>query len=165
MRKQQALLCFLVRDDEILLAESDYRLDKKTWNGITGFVTDTRQLELDAVKIIFDAIKVQVYAHDLEQAGVMHLYTLNADKTLEETLIITIFLCEKWLGEPRLTGNFRPRWFSLDTIPYQDMFEDTKDWLPKIIAGEKVIIEILSEYDKLTNAAKINHVTVKNIFE
>ncbi|CAN5191435.1 hypothetical protein BH09PAT1_BH09PAT1_6760 [soil metagenome] len=162
---QQAILCFLIRDDEILLAESNYRPDKKTWNGITGFVTDTKKLDYDTSKILFDAIKVRTYASDLKKVGVMHLYTISDEHIQEKALTQSIFICKKWQGEPRFAGNFRPRWYTFDTIPYDDMFEDTKEWLPKIIDGEKLIIEILSQTNDDTHKTEVRNVNVRSIFE
>ena len=160
---QQAILCFLIKDDQILLAESDYRLDRKTWNGITGFITNQQKIEFETAKVIYDAIKVQINPQDLEKVAVQHVFQKNSDESIQETVTISIFFCDRFIGEPHLTGNFRPRWFSLDDIPYEEMFEDTKDWLPRLLSGEKLIIEILTE-ENTNNQIVIKDVTVRNIF-
>jgi len=76
----------------------------------------------------------------------------------KESLVITIYLCEKWIGDPQMTQNFRPRWFNSNEIPYDNMFEDTEAWLPKILAGEKVIIEVLSQINSQTHTNEVKDV-------
>ena len=31
-----------------------------------------------------------------------------------------------------------PRWFKLNEIPYDQMWEDDKSWLPKVLKGERI---------------------------
>lgn len=162
---KKAVLTFVINDDQVLLAESSYRPGKITWNGISGFMEGKEEPVEAAVRELYEEVKLRVYEHDLEQVGVMHLYTITHDEIREETLTISIFLCTQFQGEPRMTPGVRPRWFGFDTIPYEDMFEDTKEWLEKILNGEKLIIEVISQEDKDTQQLKVTDVLVRNIFE
>lgn len=161
---KQAILCFLLQDDEILLAQGNYRPGKITWNGISGFVEGKEKAEEAAVRELYEEIKVRAYEHDLTQVGVIHLFHLNADLTKEETLTMTVFICEKWQGEPRATEQVRPKWFDIAAIPYKDMFEDNETWLPKILAGDKVIVEVISERNEQTQQTEVKDVLVRSLF-
>jgi ADP-ribose pyrophosphatase YjhB (NUDIX family) len=165
MQKRDAVLIFLHNDNEVLLAESSYRPGKITWNGISGFIEGKEKPEEAAIRTLYQEVKLRVYPNDLEQAGVMHLYTITEDGVREETLRLTIFLCDKFQGEPRMTPGVRPRWFNFATIPYENMFEDTKEWLERILGGEKLIIEVISKIDEKTNQLNVAHVLVRNILE
>lgn len=162
---KQAILCFLIKDDEILLAAGNYRPGKITWNGVSGFIEGSEKPEEAAVRELYEEIKVRIYEKDLEQVGMMHLYNQLDDLSLEETLILTIFLCERWQGEPNATESARPKWFGFDDIPYQDMFGDTEKWLPRVLEGEKVIIEVIQRPNDETKSTEILDVNVRNIFE
>jgi len=165
MTKKHATLAFVINHDDVLLAESNYREGKITWNGISGYSENKEKPEETCVRKLYEEVKLRVYERDLEQVGIMHLYTLHPDGTRENTLTITIFLCEKFQGEPRMTPGVRPKWFKLPNIPYSDMFEDTEVWLERILSGEKLIIEVLSTEDEKTNQLKVTDVLVRNIFE
>ncbi len=162
---KKAVLTFVIHNDQILLAESNYRPGRTTWNGISGFVEDKEKPEEAAVRELYEEVKLRVYTHDLEQVGVMHLSTVNPEEVREETLTITIFLCENFQGQARMTPGVRPRWFDFTAIPYQDMFEDTKDWLERILTGEKLIIDIISKADDQTESLQVKDVLIRNVFE
>jgi len=165
MEKRDAVLIFLINDNEILLAESNYRNNRITWNGVSGFINAGEKPKEAAVRELYDSVKIRAYEKDLEQAGVMNLFTLRPDGVRERTLTITIFICENFQGVPHMTSGFKPRWFNLSSIPYNDMFEDTKEWLGRVMSGEKVVIEIISTTDEQTNITKVKDVLVRNIFE
>ena len=130
-----------------------------------GFINAGEKPKEAAVRELYDSVKIRAYEKDLEQAGVMNLFTLRPDGVRERTLTITIFICENFQGVPHMTSGFKPRWFNLSSIPYNDMFEDTKEWLGRVMSGEKVVIEIISTTDEQTNITKVKDVLVRNIFE
>jgi len=165
MSTQNAVLVFVINKDEVLLAESNYREGKTTWNGISGFLENKEKPEEAAVRSVYNEVKLRIYEHDLEKAGIIHLYTIDPDKVREKTLTLTIYLCEKFQGEARMTPGVKPRWFNFATIPYEDMFEDTNKWLERILTGEKLIIEVISRIDERSNQLQVTDVSVRNIFE
>jgi len=93
----------------------------------------------------------------------MHLYLLQEDGTRRETLIQTIFLCKRWQGEPTSTPGVKPRWFTRDTLPYADMFEDTDAWLPKILDSEQILIEVLTHLNPQTEQHEVKDVLVRGV--
>jgi 8-oxo-dGTP pyrophosphatase MutT (NUDIX family) len=165
MTTQDAVLLFVVNKDEVLLAESNYREGKTTWNGISGYLENKEKPEEAAIRVLYNEVKLRIYEHDLEQVGIMHLYTLYPNNSHKKALRITIFLCERFQGEARMTPGVRPRWFNFANIPFGDMFEDTKEWLERILAGEKLIIEVISKIDEHSNQLSVTDVSVRNIFE
>ena len=60
-----------------------------------------------------------------------------------------VFLADDFNGTPRGTPEADPFWCSLDSIPFESMWEDDRYWLPYVLAGEKVLGEFLFENDKL----------------
>lgn len=160
---EEAVLIFVIHKDQVLLAESDYRPNKITWYGISGFVKKGERPNMATMRTLYEAVKLQVYPGDIEQAGVLHLYTIGSNGVKKETTAITIFLIEKFQGQPQMTSGFRPRWFDLDKIPYDKMFEDTKDWLGKILDGEKLVIEVSSRKNEKTNDLDVEEVIITNI--
>lgn len=52
--------------------------------------------------------------------------------------VVHVFVCKQWKGEPQETEEMRPQWFSLDTLPWDDMWPDDRFWLPLVLEGNLV---------------------------
>ena len=50
---------------------------------------------------------------------------------------VWVYRTRDFAGEPVETAEAKPLWVSLDKIPYEQMWEDDKFWLPMVIAGER----------------------------
>ncbi|MEK7605152.1 MAG: NUDIX domain-containing protein [Patescibacteria group bacterium] len=160
--RRNAVITFLIDDDRILLAESNYRQNKITWNGISGYTEMRESPEMAAIRELYEEIKIHVNETDLEKVGIIHYYDLQEKDVRQETLTITVFLCRRFSGEPRSTPGVYPRWFTFDDIPYSDMFDDTEPWLKKILSGDEVIVEILSRIDTQTGISEVENVLVRS---
>ena len=44
----------------------------------------------------------------------------------------------EWEGTPAESEEMQPKWFSIDSIPYNQMLPDDKYWLPLILEGKKI---------------------------
>lgn len=49
-----------------------------------------------------------------------------------------IYLADGCLGEPRVTAEAVPAWYSLEDLPFDEMWEDDRFWLPRVLAGERL---------------------------
>ena len=49
-----------------------------------------------------------------------------------------VYFVRKWQGEPHLSEEMEPRWFSLDQLPYEEMWEADRIWLPQLLAGKQL---------------------------
>lgn len=57
----------------------------------------------------------------------------------EETeMIFRVYVATKWHGTPVESEEVLPKWFSVDEIPYNQMFSDDIYWLPYILDGKRV---------------------------
>lgn len=48
----------------------------------------------------------------------------------------TAFLATRWSGEPQASRELAPRWFALDALPLDRMWDDARLWLPRALAGD-----------------------------
>ena len=46
----------------------------------------------------------------------------------------------------------QPKWFSINNLPWEEMFSDDKYWLPLVLKGKK--LDAFFEYDKNWNLQK-----------
>jgi len=54
-----------------------------------------------------------------------------------------VFVAERHVGEPVETDEGRPFWTPVDALPFADMWEDDRYWLPRLLAGERLEGEFL----------------------
>ena len=118
MRK--AIICFLEREDEILLLLTDYK-SKIVWNGVSGFIDGNQTAADAAIREIKEEIGVEVNSQDLIRKG--------------EYDIFTIFTLKKWTGipEPKESSIKELKWFNKNKLPYSEMHQGDEEWLPKFI--------------------------------
>jgi len=50
-----------------------------------------------------------------------------------------VFTATEFEGAPTETDEAIPRWFSIDALPWENMWADDPVWYPKLIAGEKFV--------------------------
>ncbi|SEC08195.1 8-oxo-dGTP diphosphatase [Paramicrobacterium humi] len=49
-----------------------------------------------------------------------------------------VFVCTRWQGEPRGSDELDPVWYPLHGVPYGQMWDDARYWLPDVLAGGTV---------------------------
>ena len=64
-----------------------------------------------------------------------------------------VFVASEFEGTPVETPEARPFWVPLDRIPYHEMWEDDRIWLPELLAGRPVRADFLFESGKLLSYA------------
>jgi 8-oxo-dGTP diphosphatase len=43
-----------------------------------------------------------------------------------------------WCGTPVESEEMAPSWFHVDEIPYEEMWDDDRHWLPHVLAGKRI---------------------------
>ena len=75
--------------------------------------------------------------------------------------VVSVFFGEQWDGRVRASDEISPEWFDVDSLPFDRMWDDERYWLPRMLAGEKLIGAIT--YDNsgtLVAQAKLEHAQV-----
>ena len=49
-----------------------------------------------------------------------------------------IFTAASWSGEPAESEEIRPQWFPVTALPFDRMWQDAGQWLPRVLAGERL---------------------------
>jgi 8-oxo-dGTP diphosphatase len=63
--------------------------------------------------------------------------------TQDEDWLGYIFVGEGCVGTPRETAEASPAWHALDDLPFDEMWDDDRYWLPRVLAGERLEGEFL----------------------
>lgn len=68
-------------------------------------------------------------------------------------LRVTVFLAASYTGTPRETDEAIPLWTSEDDIPYDEMWDDDRVWLPLVLSGRYVRGRFEFDADTMVSSA------------
>jgi len=135
---RQATLCFLIRDNEVLLAMKKRGFGKGRWNGVGGKPNSGENINQTALRETQEEIDVAL--KDIEVRAVLDFY-FSHNKEWSQQVIV--YFAKKWEGMPRETEEMKPQWYKKDSLPFDDMWPDDKHWLPQVLGGSRVRAEFL----------------------
>jgi 8-oxo-dGTP diphosphatase len=105
------------------------------YTGFGGKVEAGETILEAAVRELQEETSISVSESDLVHVGDL---TFIFPHKPEWTQKVYAYLLTGWNGEAIESREMIPRWFDLDSIPYQGMWEDGRYWLPPILAGKFV---------------------------
>ena len=53
-------------------------------------------------------------------------------------MTVEVFTSGTWRGEAAETEEIRPEWFPVADLPFDQMWDDGKHWVPRVLAGERL---------------------------
>jgi len=139
--KKLFVLCFIRRlsasaggqaDDEILLGFKKRGFGAGRWNGFGGKVKDGETVEEAARREVKE--EAGVIISEIKKLAVNYFFFPSDPLPLE----VHVFLSPSFSGVPVETEEMAPRWFKIDEIPFDKMWDDDKHWLPELLAGKKM---------------------------
>jgi 8-oxo-dGTP diphosphatase len=127
--RQCANLCFILRHGQILLIRKKRGFGSGKINGPGGKV-DRGETALEAaLRETFEELGIKPI--DAEQRGELYFQFRDA-----YSLHCAVFVAHDFEGQPRETDEAVPLRTSLDAIPYDEMWQDDRHWLPLLVQGE-----------------------------
>jgi len=63
---------------------------------------------------------------------------------------VHVFLVTSWQGQLAETREMRPAWFPRDGLPFDQMWQDNRLWLPDVLAGHTVVARYTFANDNAT---------------
>ena len=127
MKKMETTLCLLRRNEEILLAMKKRGFGEGKYNGVGGKIEGTETPEAAMLRETKEEIGVTPIQYD--KVGVVSFDEFYKDEKVH--LIFHLYMVTEW-------EEMQPKWFSIDSIPYNQMLPDDKYWLPLILEGKKI---------------------------
>lgn len=155
---RQATLCFLTRDDEVLLAMKKRGFGKGRWNGVGGKPNPGESIDQTAVRETQEEIDVTL--KDIEVRAVLDFYFLNNPDWSQQVIV---YFSKSWDGIPKETEEMKPLWYKKDNLPLNEMWPDDKHWLPQVLDGSRIRAEFLfGENDAVLdfNVSEVESLTI-----
>ena len=103
---RQTTLCFLINNDEILLAMKKRGFGKDRWNGVGGKLKLGKGMEQAAIREAKEEICATL--KEIEVRAVLDFYfPLHPDWSQR----VIVYFSENWDGEPMETEEMLPKWY------------------------------------------------------
>ena len=103
------------------------------WNGVGGKVQESENIE-DAMK---RETKEEIEVDILEFKKVAEILFTFEDENIPDQ-DVHAYIATSWDGDPVETEKMKPEWFDFKDIPYSQMWEDEKYWMPIVLDGRFV---------------------------
>lgn len=126
--RERANLCFILRDEKILLIRKKRGFGAGKINGPGGKINLGETPLESALRETYEELGIKPL--EVEQRGELHFQFRDG-----YSLHCAVFLAHDFEGEACETEEAVPLWTPLDAIPYDEMWEDDQHWLPLLIRG------------------------------
>lgn len=148
MKKLQTTLLILRKDNKILLARKKRGFGFGKWNGVGGKVEEKETPEEAMIRETQEEISVTPIEY--EKIGIIRFVEYIKEELTKNDM--HLYIATKWQGVPKESEEMQPKWFSINNLPWEEMFSDDKYWLPLVLKGKK--LDAFFEYDKNWNLQK-----------
>ncbi len=129
-----ATICEIIHDGKLLLQrKAAGRFGEGKWNGPGGKIKPGETPVEGVIREVKEETGLTI--HDPELLGNIDFYFGEKEAPDWTTYI---FRVTKFTGELNPNEEGELRWFSVEDIPYDDMWEDDVHWLPQLLDGRRV---------------------------
>jgi len=139
---KDATLCLVTKNNKILLGMKKRGFGAGKWNGFGGKINSNETTEEAAIRELYEEAKI--YANKLEKVGKLEFVFPFKE---EWNQIVHLFIVKEWKGTPKESEEMLPKWFKINEIPFEKMWQDDKHWLPKILNGRKINAKFVFDKD------------------
>lgn len=133
---RKATLCFLIKDDKILLAMKKRGFGKGRWNGAGGKPNLNESISSAAKREAQEEINITPL--NMKLVAKLNFYFPYVPIKEDWNQQVIVYLVDKWYGNPEETEEMKPRWYNKRKLPFNKMWADDKLWLPHVINNKKV---------------------------
>ena len=132
MKQLNTTLMLIIKNNKILLACKKRGFGLGKFNGIGGKVEPNETVINAAIRETQEEIFITPLNPILK--GIIEFDEFYKGERTK--VIMHIFVANSYSGRIKESDEMKPKWFNLNSIPYESMFPDDKLWLPKILKGE-----------------------------
>jgi len=131
----QATVCFILKDNEVLLLKKSKRIfGQGKWNAPGGKILSNEEPEACAAREVFEETELTV--NNLERVGLLYFYKNDQHESPDWT--VHAFVARQFEGIPMDGREGRLKWFNVDALPFDEMWEDDQYWCRLALEGTRL---------------------------
>jgi 8-oxo-dGTP diphosphatase len=161
---------YIIKNDQVLLGlrkKVSWGLGENLVSGIGGKIGDIpgRESETNEEALVREfEEEIGVIPIKFEEMGVVKFVFPQKPKW---NSLVYVYRITEWSGEPVETEVIKPEWYDQDKLPLELMWDDNRLWVPQVINGEKINLEVIYSEDNKTveEVVKISHDEKKSTAE
>ena len=131
--KNQATLCIPLHENKVLLGMKKRGFGAGKYNGFGGKPIKREKIEETAVWELYGESGLKCYIGNLKKVAEFDFFFPHKP---EWNQIVHVYLISKFFGKLQETKEMAFQWFDKEKIPYHQMWDDDKHWLPLILEGK-----------------------------
>ena len=149
--RDTSLVYLLDGENRVLLGRKRRGMGVGKWNGFGGKIEAGETMRQCAVRELWEESGIRVRPEDLELMADLY-FDQPSDGSWSHGGMV--YFVRKWEGTPRLSEEMEPRWFRLEELPYDEMWQADCIWLPALLDGKQQRGTILfaPDGDKVTHS-------------
>ncbi|MBI2151647.1 8-oxo-dGTP diphosphatase [Candidatus Woesearchaeota archaeon] len=134
---KNATLCFLIHESEekVLLGLKKRGFGAGKYNGFGGKIGEQETIEEAALREFYEETSITIEQKNLSKVAELY-FTFSAKPDWDQT--VYVFIAKEWQGVPQESEEMKPEWYRYTKIPFSQMWQDDKYWLPLILQGKKL---------------------------
>ncbi|VVB82268.1 ADP-ribose pyrophosphatase [uncultured archaeon] len=129
--RREEVIAIICQPYGILLGKKKKKFGKGKYNGFGGGVEKGETLEEAVIRETFE--EAGIIIKNPEKMGKI-LFTFDSD---EKDHLVHFFKATDYIGLIEESDEMIPEWFETKKIPYENMWDDDKYWLPLLLQGKK----------------------------
>lgn len=124
-------LLFVIKSGRVLLIRKKRGLGAGNINGPGGRLEPDETPRECAIRETIEELCITPF--DVHFAGELFFHAEDMPR-----IHAHVFTAYDYRGEPTETDEAIPHWFDIDDVPYDEMWQDDKYWLPMVLSGQSV---------------------------
>lgn len=131
-------LVLFADNKNVLLAMKKRGFGKGKWNGYGGKVEKGETIKQAAVREIFEEAKITIKPEELLPLGMINFIFLDKPEWNQD---VHLYLVQK-IYDAKETEEMKPQVFSKTNLPYEEMWDGDKHFIPLILENKEVIAKM-----------------------
>ena len=152
---ERATLVYLVRGESVLLIRKLRGHGAGKVNAPGGRVEAGESVEACAIREVAEEVGMRVNALALRALLRYH------DPAQGFAMAGFAFVSSDFQGTPSRTGEADPFWCPIDEIPYDEMWENDRIWLPRVLQGQRIRADFRFCRDRLVAHAVVSDTNIR----